>query len=622
MKKSLLIILTVAFGLATFAQQRVQLPRELRDYAVSKGAAIQQPTDFVKPQAMASVKSTKSVVEQEIGGTRYDLQTNNSVQNRLNVYDDGTVGATWTMGFADPGFADRGTGYNYFDGSAWGASPTTRIESLRTGWPSYAPYGENGELVVSHDFAAGSLIYLTRDTKGTGTWTEGEMVGPGTQISWNRTTTSGINNNVIQTIAITWPTANGGTVYEGLDGALLYSRSTDGGATWDPSNAILDGITIDEYTGFSADDYEWAASKGDNIAFLVGSSWHDLFLMKSDDGGENWDKTVIWEHPYPGFNIATPTVTDTFYCVDGAHHLAFDSQAKVHVVFGINRTYSDGAGTFWFPYVDGLGYWNEDMPTFSNDLNALSPYGDAGTELIEDVNLIGWAQDVNNDGEITFLGETGTYYIGVSSQPQIIIDDMDYKYVVFAGITETYNNGVQDYRHIWARGSWGDDVWGGFVDLTSDIVHIFDECVFPSSAPMVDDYFYLMYQSDTEPGLAVRGDLDPYGDNKINFMKVSRNELIPVGVDEKPIISQSTVSQNFPNPFNGKSFVNVTVNKACALNMKVTDHLGRQVYQMPERSVAAGSLRLEVNAQNWAPGIYFYSVSAGDVTITKKMIVD
>ncbi|MCB0805506.1 MAG: exo-alpha-sialidase, partial [Bacteroidales bacterium] len=264
------------------------------------------------------------------------------------MFEDGTVGATWTMGFADPGFADRGTGYNYYDGNNWGVMPTERIESIRTGWPSYAPYGENGELVISHDFAAGSLYFLARESKGTGTWSETELAGPGgSEISWTRSTTSGINNSIIQSLYITWPVANGGTVYEGLDGALLYSRSSDGGATWDIEHQIIDGLGSDDYVGFSADEYDWAASQGDNIAFLVGSSWIDFVLMKSTDGGDTWEKTVIWENPYPFFDPAAPFATDTFYCVDGDHHLAFDSQGKVHVVFGINRAHSDGSTTFW-----------------------------------------------------------------------------------------------------------------------------------------------------------------------------------------------------------------------------------------------------------------------------------
>ncbi len=34
------------------------------------------------------------------------------------------------------------------------------------------------------------------------------------------------------------PVANGGIVYQGLDGALLYSKSVDGGATWNPEHLL------------------------------------------------------------------------------------------------------------------------------------------------------------------------------------------------------------------------------------------------------------------------------------------------------------------------------------------------------------------------------------------------
>ena len=622
MKKLLLFSMILGIAISAIAQDRAVVSKELRNFAVKKGSEINVVSEFEKVPGIPAYKSINFVEEEVIGETRYDLQTNTSIQNRIHVYDDGTVGAVWTMGFADPGFAGRGTGYNYFDGNSWGPYPTARIESIRTGWPSYAPYGENGELVVSHDFGNGSLYYLTRSEKGTGDWTEDELLGPsGVQVSWNRSTTSGVDNSVMQVLSITWPTANGGPIYEGLDGAILYSRSSDGGATWEMENTILDGMTSDEYTGFSADDYEWAASKGDNIAFLVGDSWFDMFMMKSADGGDTWEKTVIWEHPYPFW---AGEVTDTFYCVDGAHHLAFDSQNKVHVVFGINRTYSDGATSYWFPFVDGVGYWNEDMPTFSDDLNALNPYSDAPyTELEEDYNLIGWMQDLNGNGEIDVLGEAGAYFIGASSQPQIVIDETDFIYIAYSSITESYDNGAQDFRHLWARGSWGESVWGEFNHLTADLIHIFDECVFPSAAPYTDDYFYLVYQTDQEPGLAVRGDEDEYTDNNINFMKVMRNDLIPIGIEEAQVpIHAADVSQNYPNPFTGSSYVNVEVRMACTLSLEVTNLVGQVVYTIPEKDVNPGTTRLEIRAENLTPGVYFYSVKAGDSTVTKKMVIE
>ncbi len=622
MKRLLLIGMVFGLAVSVFAQTRVLAPREVRDRAVKADEPVPAIHSFEKTPGIPAYKGTALVDEDIIGGTRYDLQTNTSIQNRIHVYDDGAIGAVWTMGLQETAYPDRGTGYNYFDGNAWGDEPEERIESLRTGWPSYAPYGENGEMVVSHDFAVGSLYYLTRTEKGTGDWTEDEFVGPNNiQISWNRSTTSGVDNSVMQLLYITWPVANGGPLYEGMDGALLYSRSSDGGASWDFEHELLDGMTVDDYLGISADNYEWAASDGDNIAFLVGDYWIDLFLMKSADGGDTWTKTVIWENPYPLFDFTT--TTDTFYCSDGAHHLAFDSQNKVHVVFGINRTYSDGSTWYYYPGEDGIGYWNEDMPAFSNNLNALNPYGHPDSELEEDYNLIGWIQDVDGDGEITLAEDWGAYNVGLNSQPQIVVDDMDYIYVVWSGVTETFDNGAMNYRHLWSRGSWAEGVWGNFEQLTSDLIHIFDECAFPSVASHTDDYFYLVYQTDNEPGMSVQGTLHPVTDNNTTFMKVARNELIPIGIEEQgAVLLEDQVSQNAPNPFRGMTYVSVEVTDPCTVSLEVSNLTGQVVYTLPGRDLKSGTYRLPIDAQDLTPGVYLYTVKAGESAVTKKMIVE
>jgi hypothetical protein len=621
MKKLLLFGMIFSISMAGFTQNRAISTKEQRNHAVKRIHPVHQPENIVKTPSVPAYKTDFIPEEEVIGNTRYDLQSNVGCQNRFHVYEDGTMGATWTFGLGDPGFTDRGTGYNYFDGTEWGPIPEIRIESIRTGWPSYAPYGENGEIVVSHDFALGQLLYLIRETKGTGTWMEAVLEGPESQkISWPRAITSGINNEVIQTLVITWPVANGGTVYQGLDGALLYSRSTDGGATWDPENVVLDGLDAGSYAGFSADQYEWAASKNDNIAFLVGDSWQDFILMKSNDGGDNWTKTVIWEHPYPFWTTGTPT--DTFYCVDGAHHLAFDSEGMVHVVFGINRAVADAAGSYWFPLVDGLGYWNENRPTFSNNLDALCPYSDCDySELIEDYSLIGWSQDINNNGTWDIIGEVGTYYIGVSSMPQIIVDDNDQIYVAYASVTETYDNDIQDYRHLWARYSPNGDFWGPFVDLTADLIHIFDECVFPSIASNSDDSFYLIYQTDIEPGLAVRGDEDPYTDNNIRYMKVDKDEPY-VGLKNNLSLNDFDVLQNYPNPASGITTIKVNIRKDTELTLEMTNMMGQKVMTTDAGNVKPGMNSIVLDVSELPAGVYFYTIKATDTEVSKKMIVE
>ena len=477
-------------------------------------------------------------------------------------------------------WTDRGTGYNYFDGNNWGPLPAEQVESERVGWPSYAPLGENGEIIVAH--GSNSLVISTRDQKGTGDWNYSMLEGPPDHeyMIWNRTITSGANNMRVHTMAVTASTVYAGTPYLGLNGALLYSMSTDGGVTWNIENQILDGMGSDYYVGYDGDTYTFAPPKGDVIAFVVGESWYDLFLMKSTDGGETFDKTMIWEMPYPLFDPQAPIPTDTFYCADGSQSCIIDANDIVHVAFSINRAHSDGTGTFWFPFVDGVAYWNEDMPSFSDDLNALCPYSDCSyTELVEDYNLVGWSQDVNNNGVLDLLAEIGTYYVGLSSYPQLVYGQNNQIYLIYSSVTETYDNGTANYRHMWARTSPdGGLSWGDFFDLNSDLIHIFDECVYPSCAANSDEYIHLIYQTDTEPGINIWGTMHPPTNNNAVYMKVLKDDITGIN-DHSQIITDTDVSQNYPNPFSTETKVNVNLKKSTILTLEVFNLVGQKVFE-------------------------------------------
>jgi hypothetical protein len=623
MKRILLFAFALGFALSSVAQTRLNAPQNMRDYAVKKDKAITETMNFSNEVMPAA--DFWPPLEAIAGDTWYDLQSNASMQNRIHLYDDGTVGLVWTTGWAHPGFAtDRGTGYNYYDGNNWGPAPTQKLEPNRTGWPAYAPWGESGEVFVSHVSGTLGLTMGTRATKGTGDWTFTVDMPPPvgvTGLLWPRMATGGIDNSVIHLLPLTAPVANGGALYQGMDGALLYARSTDGGATWNPDGLLIPEIGPNFYDGFSGDTYEIQA-RGDVVAILTGDSWVDMTLVKSTDGGNTWTKTVIWECPYPNW---AGGLTDTFYCVDGTHALDIDQTGTVHVAFGINRAQADDAGgSFWFPLVGGIGYWKEGRPTFSDHRDALNPYSDAPyTELVEDYSLIGWAQDINNNDVWDILGEIGLYYFGSSGQPTIHVDDNNDVYVVWNAITETYNNGLQDYRHLWARvGPNGGEWWGPFFHLTSDLVHIFDECVMQSISHTSDDYIHLVYQTDNEPGLAVRGDEDPYGENFIRYMKVSKIDLY-VGIDQYAApISDVDVSQNSPNPFRGESTVYVNVRKATELTLQVTNMMGQVVYTQNEGRVGAGLNKITIDGNKLSRGVYFYTVKAGETAVTKKMIVE
>ncbi|MCD4788707.1 MAG: T9SS type A sorting domain-containing protein [Bacteroidales bacterium] len=618
MKKILLFVLAISFGLYTIAQNRAVLSKAQRDVAVKKAKPIKfggNSTGVYVPGA----KSASFLNDTDIGTTVYDLQTNASVQNRIYLYEDGFVGAVWTMGFNTANWPDRGTGYNTFYGNSWGDPPTERIEDEKCGWPSYTLWGDNGEIIANHTYDDGIWVGR-REEKGISDWTVNILGGPpgAVDITWPRTITTGPSNNIVHVISATW------LPYMGQDNAIVYSRSSDGGDTWEIENYFFEELGPDYYTNIGGDVYEFAQPKNGILAFLVGEPWTDLVLMKSTDDGDTWDKTVIWECPYP---LNAGITADTFYCVDGSHHLAFDNSGLIHVVFGINRAMAEGGSQSWFPFVDGVGYWNENMPAFSNDLNALNPYGHPDSELIEDYNLIGWTQDVNGDGEITFICTgiecIGNYQLGVSSMVQLVIDDINQFFLFYSSVTETFDNSAQNYRHVWARSSIdGGNTWGPFYDLTNGLPYIFDECVFPSCAPYTDDSIYFAYQADVEPGLHVRGDEDAPTDNYTRVMKVGKDEIIDAIKEKKQVICNNNVSQNYPNPFAGTSTVYVNLDESAELSLEIHNIMGQLVYKLPVKKYSAGKQEFIINGANLEPGIYFYTVRSGESSVSKKMIVE
>lgn len=456
--------------------------------------------------------------EEQIGSTFYDLQTTRSMQERIFHFSDGTIGAVFNMKTGPMATDEFKVGYNYYDGDAWGMLPSASITTGEATNPSYTDFGENGEICASE---GENGIYINyRLEKGTGEWQEILFPGPtgDGKLYSPQIVTSGVDSQIIN-LFVLWKDTSLVNLGQENKGKVLYSRSTDMGASWEPYQFQFE-LNIGSF-GFSELSIVPADPKDDVLAFIVGDYFTNLLLVKSTDGGDTWDETVIWEHPYPYMQFGI-TVTDTFWANSGSMDIALDENLRANVVFALCRIKSDENGWYYDPLADGIVYWNEDMDGFSNNVNALSPIYHPDSELIEDYNLIGWTQDINQNGEINFIQaeDNPPFYpsLGVSTTPTIASNN-GYLFVIWSSVTEGYDNGIYNFRHLWARThSLNSLWWGPFFDLTSDLIHIFDECVFPNVAAHVDDDLHLLFQYDAQPGLAIQ--VGGPVENKISYMRV------------------------------------------------------------------------------------------------------
>ncbi len=138
MKRILLLSLAFCVGLMVYAQNAPRLPKEVAHIIKEAEYTIkmENPTNLQLPAAEAGNIRAFAPNETQIGISQYDLWSNTMYQNRMTMWDDGSMAAVWIYGMEATSFPDRGTGYNYYDGTEWGPVPSERVENTRCGWPA------------------------------------------------------------------------------------------------------------------------------------------------------------------------------------------------------------------------------------------------------------------------------------------------------------------------------------------------------------------------------------------------------------------------------------------------------------------------------------------------------
>lgn len=85
-------------------------------------------------------------------------------------------------------------------------------------------------------------------------------------------------------------------------------------------------------------------------------------------------------------------------------------------------------------------------------------------------------------------------------------------------------------------------------------------------------------------------------------------------------LSKFDVIQNTPNPFSGNTTIKFSTPVACNIDFVVFDMIGKRVHS-EKIQAQAKSNSIIFNGEKLASGTYFYSLSNGTKTITKKMVV-
>ncbi len=93
------------------------------------------------------------------------------------------------------------------------------------------------------------------------------------------------------------------------------------------------------------------------------------------------------------------------------------------------------------------------------------------------------------------------------------------------------------------------------------------------------------------------------------------------GNENSTVPNKFQLSQNYPNPFNPSTIIRYELPKNELVTMTIYNLLGQKVAELINEKQNAGTHEVNFNANRLSSGVYFYSITAGTFTSTKKMLL-
>lgn len=589
----------------------------------------------------------------ELDYTTYDWQTNTAGKNWTMNFPDGKVGFAYTIA-TDATYTDRGTNIVIYDPVAdeWTTSGG-KIESHKTGFGCAARYGENGIVVVSRNpttYTCEVYIIEDKDNLPSGNL-DPVYVMPGSEDN---------HNPHFPTVMCTGPdhrhihilvTGYSQTSPDGQSNPFYYFRSMDGGETWDEYMDIeYLGRDYAPTYGSGQDAYFIENTGGNRLDIVVNTRRGDGAVLTSMDEGNTWTRTEYYHHP--GIDVSF-TTDHMAYMYPRWTSALWDNTGKLHIAYEIGGANGDATSTSYYPSVGGVAYWNsampyhgETLPEFGCDPNNPMPMSPGepfimdSAYILRDIYYSWWLwSDAPHTmwpefiGYVTPLDENeqplldpyeatefscydddmshGAYNGGVSEMPILLMTPaQDLLVAVWMSMDD--HNKTDDNTHffkLFTRASEdGGNTWGPMIQLTTDFMYQYAECVYPQAA-ITNNQLVIAVQMDGEPNSFTvnNGDTDQF-DNYYQGLTFDLMELFGYDAVEEPATVSNTTLSIYPNPVSDR--LSISLNK----NEEVV------VYNLMGQTVASFQGHVGVNTfevSNLNAGIYF--ISAGNAT--QKFVV-
>ncbi len=385
----------------------------------------------------------------------------------------------------------------------------------------------------------------------------------------------------------------GNTIFAaGFNG--LVAKSTDNGATWTSSYASVDKhcptiqglFFLNSQVGYAARNNRMVTKTTNG-----GKTWTKIFPDTSWTSAVNYGTYFVNENV--GFVVGKlGTGTSAFYkTTDGGNTWTkkvgtFADHLKTVYFFDENNGIVGGRNMVLAYTTDGGETWTN--PTVNN---LPSAYSDADVQQIKFLNNQFGLAAAEALLKTTDGGKTWDY-VSISIQEKniksVVIVDENKWYVVGSLFVFKTEDGGQTWT-----------------DVTSP--------------------------EDFQTKLVYNSTLDGKGNMWISAgssqLYVS-DKPVPVEKESAPVVKSYFLDQNYPNPFGEavpsgqlSTTIRFGLKKPGHVTLKIYDALGRNHFTLINKFLNLGVYNINFDASGLSSGIYYYSMSVNNVTLTKKMIL-
>lgn len=372
----------------------------------------------------------------------------------------------------------------------------------------------------------------------------------------------------------------------GDSGTIVHS--SNGGLNWSKQTTNLDFFIED--ICFTNPRLGWAISTDQ-------TSFSRSYILKTTNGGNVWD--VI---PYPDTTI----ILSAIYFLDSLNGYmgGFDGVILKTTNAGVNwnRMPVDSSGYSHF-HILHFNFLNSrfgaacgGVMDFGGVLWITTNYGfnwhtvTVAPEPIYDVKYLDSVRALATGGDFEYGASFVKTYSGWSN--------WDYNALFYFGVGQAI--AMRTNSEIWVPLAFSFS-WA----VSLDTGNTWQLVVQHDSAAIYDAVF-----ADSNHGWAV-------GYNG----KIYRFNTDIIGIKNNNIVSSYSLGQNYPNPFNPSTKIIYEMPSPGFVKLSIYDVLGREVAVLINENQQSGKHEAVWNASAYSSGIYFYKLSSGNYSETKKMVL-